>query len=282
MRKTWFFLLLLLFTACTPAPDPGLGVSTSTPEPVHTLTETEPAALQEPAAPTRTPTPRKLYEDVQLCSPLEDITLEELPEIISNPFDMPYAGMDDGHHGVDFAFYRYHDEVGMAGHPINAVLPGRVAGVILDRPPYGNTIIIETDLDELPEDFLSQFSIPEPVPTVVPFPALNCPDLSELTFQNTDKRSIYLLYAHMIDPPELRIGDEVDCGETLGGVGTTGSSVNEHLHFEYRIGPAGAEFPVMAHYDNSSTTSERQNYCIWRVSGLYKLLDPMNLLLPSP
>ena len=41
-------------------------------------------------------------------------------------------------------------------------------------------------------------------------------------------------YAHMKSPSELAVGDRVYRGSVLGGVGTTGRSTGNHLHFEIR------------------------------------------------
>ena len=44
-------------------------------------------------------------------------------------------------------------------------------------------------------------------------------------------------YSHMVDPSPLSIGVPVDAGDVLGGIGTTGSSTGNHLHFEiYDVG----------------------------------------------
>jgi hypothetical protein len=45
-----------------------------------------------------------------------------------------------------------------------------------------------------------------------------------------------------------------------------------------RLGPAGVRFSSLAHYDASATIEEMFNYCTWRVSGLFQLVDPMLLL----
>ena len=72
--------------------------------------------------------------------------------------------------------------------------------------------------------------------------------------------------------------NRVEGRQRIGEVGTTGRSVNPHLHLETRIGPAGASFTEMAHYDNGATENEMRNYCTWRVSGLYQLLNPLEVI----
>jgi hypothetical protein len=39
----------------------------------------------------------------------------------------------------------------------------------------------------------------------------------------------------------------------------------------------------MGHYTNDTTTEERQQYCLWRVSGAFLPLDPLPfMMLPLP
>ena len=67
------------------------------------------------------------------------------------------------------------------------------------------------------------------------------------------------------------------CGQAIGSVGMSGNALNPHLHLEVRVGPAGIRLESMAHYDTSATAQEMANYCRWRVSGLFQLVDPMQL-----
>jgi murein DD-endopeptidase MepM/ murein hydrolase activator NlpD len=87
--------------------------------------------------------------------------------------------------------------------------------------------------------------------------------------------SLYLLYAHMVAHQPLEIGQSVGCGDSLGQVGTTGASVNPHLHFEVRLGPANASFTDLAHYSTTASQAEMSGYCEWRVSGYFRMTDPM-------
>jgi murein DD-endopeptidase MepM/ murein hydrolase activator NlpD len=91
------------------------------------------------------------------------------------------------------------------------------------------------------------------------------------------KRSIYLLYAHMEAPPALEPGGKVLCGQAIGTVGMSGNALNPHLRLELRVAPAGIRLESMAHYDNSATAREMANYCLWRVNGLFQLVNPMQL-----
>jgi murein DD-endopeptidase MepM/ murein hydrolase activator NlpD len=179
---------------------------------------------------------------------LQGIPLEQLPGLVSNPFHPPAPGSDDPHHGVDLAIRLPNSEVAVSGNPVQAALAGSVAAVIRDRFPYGNALLVETPLEEAP-------------------PAL---DLS--------RRSLYVMYAHMRDPVDLNPGDTVACGQAIGAVGSTGNALNPHLHLEMRVGPAGMRFSSMAHYDNSATSEEMSSYCLWRISGLFQLVDPLRLI----
>jgi murein DD-endopeptidase MepM/ murein hydrolase activator NlpD len=235
-----------------------------------------PTPTFSPLPPTPSYTPR-----FEICSPLQTISKNELPDIVSNLFDPPQPGDDGGHQGTDLAFYRHGDRVGMLGLPVLSVLNGITAAVVKNRPPYGNMIIIETPLDALPTNLGELLQIPIILPTVTP-PNLTCP--SQAAFPNLDihHRSLYLLYAHLNKPTSLNPDQAVSCGGVIGETGTTGMSVNPHLHLEVRIGPAGARFDGMAHYIGDATTQEMLNYCVWRVSGLFQMIDPMKLLSIKP
>ena len=68
------------------------------------------------------------------------------------------------------------------------------------------------------------------------------------------------------------------CGELIGATGDTGNALNPHLHVEMRVGPAGANFESMAHYESRASDVEMASYCQWRVSGEFVLVDPGLLL----
>jgi murein DD-endopeptidase MepM/ murein hydrolase activator NlpD len=101
-----------------------------------------------------------------------------------------------------------------------------------------------------------------------------CTSLKDQSW-SIDTKSLYLLYGHMLEPSLLKVGEVVTSGETIGKVGTTGMSVNAHLHLEMRWGPGGTEFASMNYYNTGATQQEMDNYCEWRISGKYVLLDPM-------
>ncbi len=213
----------------------------------------------------------------QLCSPLQSVSLGDLPEIVSNPFAAPRPGQDDGHHGTDLAFYRWGSRVGMSGLPVDSVLSGRVAAALPNRPPYGNMVIVETGWDQLPAFIQDLYGPPPPTPSPGSI-RLSCPGITHFEGAGGSQPSLYVLYAHLEEKSTLQIGQPVSCGEPIGRVGTTGASVNPHLHLETRFGPAGAVFTAMAHYTASASSAEMTAYCTWRVSGQFIMLDPMKVL----
>jgi murein DD-endopeptidase MepM/ murein hydrolase activator NlpD len=188
-----------------------------------------------------------------LCSPLGIHPLEELPQIVGDPYKPPPPGREERHHGVDFAYYHWQDRDTMLGEPVQAVLPGTVATVLDDLYPYGNMVIVETPQDSLPVDIveLLEFSKGE---------------------------SLYLLYAHMNQTPMVVLGETVEACQPLGKVGMSGNTDIPHLHLETRLGPAGTVFESMRFYSTSATIEEMENYVLWRTSGVYRHFDPMILL----
>ncbi len=240
-----------------------------------------PSSLPPTATIFPTPTPKILNN---ICSPLQGETLKSLSEIISQPFKMPPPGSDDrtkGHMGVDFSYYRRNDRIGIQGLPVFSSLEGKVISVLKNKEVYGNAVIIETPLDQIPPNWIASLQLPSPVPTVEPPRIiLTCPKITQDPNLGLDlsKRSLYLLYAHLDQPPTLGIGDLVSCGQQIGAVGNTGYSTNPHLHFEARIGPTGAVFNDIDHYIASASEIARYNYCIWRVTNLFQLIDPMKII----
>lgn len=279
-------ILLALVAGCTPisagavVPATPLSTAEATLTPQPSLT---PAPSATPLQPTATPQATQTAPSLPaLCSPLGDFELTELANILSNPFNPPPPGSDDPHHGIDLSFYRYKDHFGMLGLPVHAVLTGTVAMSTTERFPYGNALIIETPLEALPESWSAQLAVPTPAPTLELNTPLTCPTPENAPVWNLEKRSLYLLYAHLREKPDLQPGDPVYCGQQIGAVGNSGNSINEHLHLEVRVGPAGAQFTSMDHYDNAATAEEMSNYCTWRISELFQKIDPTRLLFLQP
>lgn len=284
MKSVWWqvTLILLLLAACAPQP----AISTPT---LESFTETpappQPSPTPEPSStPTPDPTPTPYPFLSQVCSPLEGFSLADLPAlvVVDNPYKEPLPGMDDGHHGVDLAFWSW-PALGlyqMKGLPIHAALEGTVISINRDIYPYGYAVIIETPLEKLPPEWQAAWQISPPAPLDAPPSALTCPDGEVPADWYTRPLSVYHLYAHMDQPPDVQPGQVVACGQTIGVVGTTGLSVNDHLHFEVRVGPAGAQFSGLGHYDTSTSEDERRNYCVWRISGWFQLVNPHLVLKP--
>lgn len=237
-----------------------------------TVEPTKTATLLPTDAPA-TATPTAVW---QVCSPLEGVGLDELAGMVSNPYAPPPAGSDNPHQGVDLAQVNALG-VALAGMPVRAVLDGQVAAVIVERFPYGNAILIETRLDGAAQDWAASLRLPTPAPTLEAIPALTCPEGEP--FWLGEGRSLYLLYAHLQAAPQRQVGEAVRCGETIGAVGDSGNALNPHLHLEARVGPAGARFGSMAHYDVSASAAEMYVYCVWRVSGLFQVIDPLGVVL---
>lgn len=203
---------------------------------------------------TTSPTHEEVVEVI--CSPLEFHPIQELFEIVSDPYKPPPAGTDMRHPAVDFSYYRWGEREGIEGLSIQAVFPGIVAAAQGNRIPFGNLVIIETALSDIPEPLLSGIDY-------------------------TPGESLYLLYAHMKEQPLFTLGETVSCGQILGSVGKTGGEGTDfyipHLHLEARIGPPDLRIESMAFYDTRATQSEMDDYRTWSMSGDYRHFDPMLL-----
>lgn len=272
-------ILTLLLGACAPAAPSATPTAAATQPPLPSATALPTATLSPSATPIPSATP---LPPLQVCSPLEGLTLAELPEILTQPFLMPRPGWDEGHQGTDFAYYRRGERIGMTGLPVYSVLNGRVAASLTSNTIYGNLVVIETPLNLLPADWVAKLQLPEPVPTVVP-PSLVCPtETAPTAWETNPQRSLYLAYGHLNLPSALQTGQTVQCGQAIGEVGSTGRSSDAHLHLEVRVGPSGAQFASLDHYTAAASDEARRNYCTWRVSGLFQLQDPMRLISTQP
>jgi len=208
----------------------------------------------------------------RVCCPLEEETLETLPSILVNPLVIPAFGRDDGHHGLDFSYFRRGSHESIGGIAVYAILSGTTALILPNEIPYGNTIVIETSLSELPESLQEKLqSLYQPVPEDIHYQG-ECPEISPPTL--TGSLSVYHLYAHLENSPSFQKGDLINCGVQLGTVGNSGRSSNPHLHLETRLGPSGADLGDMAFYETKYTEAQRANYCLWRMSGYFQLFDP--------
>ena len=220
-------------------------------------------------------TPKREITSNGISSPLKGIPLDELTTIISNPFQFPSTGKDDGHPGLDFAFYTFHEWNSIDNLDVVSILPGLISGVIYNRPPYGNAILIETpwqDLNIEQQRLVMALYPDEPLQTKI---ILNCPETFNINSDfSKESLSLYVLYGHLKNFQDFELGDSIEPGSMIGKVGNTGMSGNPHLHLEIRVGPKSSVFLKMAHYDNSITKEEMENYCLWRVSGYFFPIDP--------
>jgi murein DD-endopeptidase MepM/ murein hydrolase activator NlpD len=190
------------------------------------------------------------------CTPLAEHPLADLPGIISDPYRPPPPGHDERHQGVDFSYYRHGTRTTILGVGVQTVLPGRVAAALPDTYPFGNMVIIETPYKELSPELLQRMPI-------------------------SPGESLYSLYAHLQAAPLVALNDPVIACQQIGAVGTSGNSVEPHLHFETRLGPPGATFASMRFYKANATQEEREYYTLWSTSGIFRTFDPMALLVPK-
>jgi murein DD-endopeptidase MepM/ murein hydrolase activator NlpD len=269
-------LWMLVFTGLLAACQAAAPTATAT-APAPTATLTPPAATATEAAPSATiePTAQPLPAP-QIASPLAGYGLEALPEQISNVYHPPAPGSDDPHQGVDFADFDAGDRIARTGMPVQAAIGGQVAAVIQDRFPYGNAVMVESPLDEFSSQWAESLNLPEPLLELRSGGALTCPEAPALP--QTERRSLYILYAHLLEAPEVQPGETIASGQVLGQVGESGNALSPHLHFEVRVGPSGMVWTSMAHYDVSASTAEMGAYCLWRVSGAFQTIDPLCLL----
>lgn len=250
--------LALGLAACQAAP-----LVTPTLVPISTATvPASPTSAPTPfpsVTPTALPQPSASLPIPALCSPLVVQPLETISEIITQPFIAPRqlddgTYKDDAHHGLDLGYYT-RDGVNFTGTSVLSATHGRVAALIRNRPPYGDAVLIETPHAQIPGSLIAAQSIPP-------------------------GDSLYILYAHLQNLQTLEIGQEITCGQPLAETGLTGFTGGPHLHFETRWGPAGQSFASMAYYHVETTEEERANYVAWRMSGTFRLFDPMILLSP--
>lgn len=224
-----------------------------TQSPVESETKsTADIAPDESLAPTSTQADRKLVDEFEICSPLVDIPIDELADIVSAPYEPPPPGKEDRHHGVDFSFYRRGDIASILGLGVQTVMASKVVMVLDDSFPYGNAIMLETAWTALPEDVQDGLGIEH-------------------------GEALYVLYAHLSEPPSAALMKSLPACEHVGFVGKSGNAGVPHLHMEARIGPSGEVFEGMSYYTTQTTPKERSNYTRWRTGGEFTHFDPLCL-----
>jgi len=207
--------------------------------------------------------------------------MDQLTGMVSNPYHPPRPGSDDPHQGVDFADVLPGGRMAVSGRAVNAILAGTLAAVNPERFPYGNAILVETRLSDLPPGWSDLLQIPTPDPSPPAPISLTCPSEMDPP-PGGGERSLYILYAHLQDTADLQPGEVVRCGQSIGTLGMSGNALNPHLHVEMRVGPSDWRFSSMAHYDASASLDEMAAYCTWRVSAAFQLIDPMKLFILNP
>ncbi len=249
--------------------------------PAWTVTSRLTSTLEPTLTPTLTPAPTEIPQVKEASSPLQGISISELRLVTSNPYKFIYpfveaSGSDYNHTGIDLAFFKFKDFTTVLGHPIQAVLPGKVVESLNDRWPYGNMIMIETPFSRLSPEYLARIPLPTPyAESDIESHSTCIPDQRKITWSQTET-SIYIVYAHMKDPSPFKAGDQVDSGQVIGAVGASGNAIvgAEHLHLEVRVGPSDANFGIISDYKPTSTEEERYNYCIWALSEVFQPIDP--------
>ncbi|PKO13287.1 MAG: hypothetical protein CVU39_19955 [Chloroflexi bacterium HGW-Chloroflexi-10] len=270
-------ILLLILTSCTTTMQQPTLISTMQKPPVlvHTPTET--------IIPTYTPTPIQLSTStptpVVWVSPLQEIALQDLPATIYNPFHLPKAGSDDPHQGVDFSEVDPQSRITLEGMAVQSILAGRVVQVMEDRFPYGNAVLVVSGPAEIPLNWLTAINKMETPSPWRANPALSCPQGWEDAPEQSEQIHLFVLYAHLKNATDVQVEDGILAGQVLGEIGMSGNALAPHLHVEIRYAYSEAIPDSMAHYDVSATAPEMMQYCRWRVSGWYRPLDPMSLLL---
>jgi hypothetical protein len=154
-------LVMLLAVSCEKNPITIQTTPTSIKPVISQIPTLEPTSVptitQIPPTPTQTLVNR-------FWSPLKGIGLDELRLVTSQEFNKPTPFIESGHPALDFSFYQYREFTTFERFPIQAILPGKVILVIHDRWPYGNMILIETQLDQISPGLLKTIPIPTSLP----------------------------------------------------------------------------------------------------------------------
>lgn len=276
-----FSIIILVLTGCS-SEETSQEYITPTDEKIETIQiEDKPSPTFTPTVvPTTTPEPKE-YE-IDICSPLVDYPIENLVDLISNPYNPPTPGSDDPHQGVDFSVIDPDLRIALKGSAVQAILAGEIVMLMNDRFPYGNAVLVETTFDKLPVGWVEKLKNQNQPDLFGTNPSLTCPTGWNLPGQDNNDLSFYILYAHLDTLAVYDLGDQVDCCDELGSIGDSGNALAPHLHIEMRYGYSSGIEGSMAHYDVRSDEQEMSNYCRWRVSGWFRLLDPMDLFFTNP
>lgn len=243
------------------------------------VTQVAPTVTIPTASVTPQVTNTEIPVQVEISSPLAGVEFGQLSTLIYNPFYLPPDGSDDPHQGVDFSIIDPQSQIAVSGAGVSAIIDGEVAAIMDDRFPYGNAILISTPIESLPLSWKEMIDY-MPVPSVwEKTSALSCPQGWDAKPENAPTDLLYILYAHLQNPLQVKVGEQIKAGSPIGLVGMSGNALAPHLHVEIRYG-AEADFSAgMAHYTVSASVDEMSNYCRWRISGWFRPIDPMLFLL---
>ncbi len=273
-------LLVVLISACEMQKSAELSsMTTNGPTEIITVTSTVTANI----VPTKTIDPNSKETEIpaaiKINSPLAGVELDQLTALVFNPFHLPPDGSDDPHQGVDFSFIDPQTQIAVNGSEVQAFLSGRIDAIMDDRFPYGNAVLISAPIISLPlpwKEILNKMAAPS---LWLKTSALSCPEgWNEVTEDNSSS-ILYILYAHLQNQVQLKVGDQITTGTPIGQVGMSGNALAPHLHIEIRYGSLADFSAGMAHYTVSASVEEMKNYCRWRISGWFRPIDPMLLLL---
>jgi murein DD-endopeptidase MepM/ murein hydrolase activator NlpD len=226
--KGWLAIILFLFalSACQRIPFKKIPAATKTPEPQTTATlpvvyfeETEEAAQEQNSSngekplrftlPTPGPAPISLwrpplYDTPWALSPYDHFYFNRpiAADEVNWPLaDYRYGGIFFGseiiHTGIDIPAPRNTPVLAAAGGRVVSAGYGLFSNNDMPEDPYGLAVAIRHN------------------------------------FGHQGQR-LYTVYAHM-DAITVTVGQEVQTGDTLGFVGTTGFTTGPHLHFEVRM-----------------------------------------------
>lgn len=273
LRKILLMSALILISACYPS----VGEGAIPLEPTQTPTiisakPTETTTIEVTQQPLSSPSPE--IPSTQICTLFNGESNHNLIDRLTNPFYPPDPGSDDPHQGVDFSDLEPGTRIAISGLAVQNILAGKVAMVTNNRFPYGNAILVETSISEVPESWRSLIFAEGKSGRVLESQKLTCPSGWNDPPESVDFESIYILYAHLLEVPDFEPGENITCGEIVGKIGMSGNALAPHVHIEMRLGPSDTRFMSMAHYDVSASVEEMSNYCRWRISGIYKLIDP--------
>jgi murein DD-endopeptidase MepM/ murein hydrolase activator NlpD len=274
-------IFMMLLIGCSPEKHFEVG---STP----TVEKTETSVVEEKPSPTFTPTvvstttPEPKEDVIDVCSPFVDFPIENLVDMISNSYYPPTPGSDDPHQGVDFSVIDPDLRIALKGSAVQSVLAGEVVMVMNDRFPYGNAVLVETTFDKIPVGWVEKLKNQTQPDVFGTNPSLTCPTGWDQPDQENNNLSLYILYAHLDTSTAYTLGDQVDCGDGIGSIGDSGNALAPHLHIEMRYGYSSDIEGSMSHYTVSADEQEMRNYCRWRVSGWYRIMDPMDLFFTPP